>query len=101
MIDITLNLNSHCIETELKRLHSRALSEYFRANGEQKAALESTIDVLHRALAALDFARLRAAHRPLAGGIDIPIALRDHSGTIEIVVDGAVVFSSTCDVDDR
>ncbi|BBO91108.1 hypothetical protein [Desulfosarcina ovata] len=66
MRDIELDLNHHCIETEIRRRHNAAISQYFKAASD-KTALEETIDLLDQALRAFDFRQLRSRW-PLLGG---------------------------------
>ena len=42
---IELDLSKHCIETEIKRLYNRSVSQYFKPDTD-KALLEKQIDVL-------------------------------------------------------
>jgi len=79
MTEIELDLGKHCIETALKRLCTRLLSEYFRRKGGD-AASEAKLTMLQNALMRLDFPALRAAHRELAGNRDARIILTDVGG---------------------
>lgn len=83
-----LDLSRHCVETELKRQHNRAIAAYFRAADENKHHLEGIIELTRKALAALDFGRLRSRHPQLAGGSDAVIELVETGGGFVVVVDG-------------
>ncbi|WP_300674773.1 hypothetical protein [Desulfoluna sp.] len=74
MTHIELDLSRHCIATEVKRLHNRRVSDYFKGRGE-KAALEAEIALLARALSELDLPSLRGFHRLLAGGEAVAVVL--------------------------
>ena len=52
-MELRLDLKSHCIETELKRLYERALGRYFKPDADE-TALEARIDLLKKALEHLD-----------------------------------------------
>jgi hypothetical protein len=80
MSEIELDLRKHCIETAIKRLRSRLLSEYFRSKGKD-AASEAKLAMLQNALMRFDFPALRAAHRELAGKSDARILLTDVGGS--------------------
>ncbi|BCS97451.1 hypothetical protein DSLASN_30830 [Desulfoluna limicola] len=67
VVQIELNLGRHCIATEVKRLHTRRISDYFKGRGNRDI-IESEITLLTRALDELDLPALRGAHRLLAGG---------------------------------
>jgi hypothetical protein len=74
-MEIALDLSRHCIETEVKRLYERSISDYFKAGVEAKPLLERTIAMLHQAIETMDFPRLRAQFPPLAGGTGEKVAL--------------------------
>ena len=79
---IRLDLSVHCIETELKRVHKRAVSGYFKAGGKERQGLEEVIEAARHALERLDFQTLRASYPALAGGSNAKIifsANADHS----------------------
>jgi hypothetical protein len=67
-MDICLDLSTHCIETELKRIHSRAVAAYFKAPEKEKALLEQTIEAVRQLLETADFPKLRTTYPSLAGG---------------------------------
>ncbi len=63
---IRVNLQRHCIETELKRLHRRCVDRMLKTDTNPPEA-EKTLQVLKDALECLDFPYLRAAFPELAG----------------------------------
>ena len=87
-MDIQLNLTRHCIETEIKRQYNKAVSAYFKADAKEKQRLQSTIEVMRRALETLNFSHLRTQYPPLAGGTDRHIALSCQNENITIAIDG-------------
>lgn len=73
-MEIKLDLNRHCVETEIKRLHNRAIFQYFKLDKEQgfktkqeKQILENRIELLEQALKKFDFGFLRSKFATLAG----------------------------------
>ena len=87
-MDIQLNLTRHCIETEIKRQYNKAVSAYFKADAKEKQRLQSTIEVMRRALETLNFPHLRTRYPPLAGGTDRHIILSCQNEKITIAIDG-------------
>ena len=90
-MEIHLNLSKHCIQTELKRRHNRAVSEYFRAPPEAQPRLEALIETLRLALDKLDFSQLRARFPVLSGGSDLDIRLSQTATRWRITMGDAVV----------
>lgn len=88
-MEIKLNLKKHCVQTECKRQYEQALSRYFKTKG-QDAGLESVIELLQRALAELDFGRLRSRYPALAGGTDESVVLTEKAGTPCLAINGQV-----------
>lgn len=82
-----LNLSSHCIETEIKRLHNRTLSRYFKADDAEKVHLEAILECLLLALDRLDFGRIRTAYPALSGGASREVSLRLAKNRLQILVD--------------
>jgi hypothetical protein len=74
MTTIRLDLNKHCVETEIRRQYNRTLSAYFKS-GADKRTLEEKIDILQRALETLDFKFLRSSYPTLAGNSDAEVIL--------------------------
>jgi hypothetical protein len=73
-MQIKLNLSRHCVETELKRLYNRSVSNYF--NGKKnRQRLEEQIEILKSILERSDFARLRRACPELSGHCDAEVVL--------------------------
>ena len=86
-MDIRLDLSEHCIETEIKRTYNRALSRYFKREAENQS-LEQTIDLLHRALEAFDFPKLRSRYPVLDGGSSSDVFLAsDDNDQLTIMID--------------
>jgi hypothetical protein len=71
---IRLDLANHCIETEIKRRHEAAMSQYFKG-GKDKDAVEAELVLLEKALKAFDFDRLRGRWAILSGGDNRPVFL--------------------------
>lgn len=65
--EIPLDLHRHCVETEIRRLHNRALRTAL-APGGLSPALEARLQLLQQALETFDFPRLRSLDPILAGG---------------------------------
>ena len=91
-MQIPLDLTSHCIQTEIKRLYEQALRRYFKPDAGT-AALEETIELLKSALERFDFSRLRTRYPALCGGRTGArvVLYSDGEGQIEIRIDGVVV----------
>ena len=88
MTHIELDLGRHCIATEVKRLHNRCISDYFKKRGEM-VALEAKIALLTQALDELDLPALRGVYPPLAGGDAVAVVLGyTAQGGIAIRLDG-------------
>jgi hypothetical protein len=91
---LVLDLSRHCIETEIKRLNSRAVSDYFRAGkAKDKEAIEQIVALTQQALASLDFPGLRGTHAPLAGRTDARVELAKERGRLVIRIDGLAIAS--------
>lgn len=83
-----LDLEKHCIETALKRLHNRLISEYFKAKGAGPE-IEKRIEVIGRVLTELDFSALRTRFPDLAGHTGSAVFLHvDANGRPRITIDG-------------
>ena len=74
MTQIELDVSRHCIASEVKRLHNRRISDYFKGRGD-KGVLETEILLLARALEELDLPALRGRHPRLAGGDAVAVVL--------------------------
>jgi hypothetical protein len=90
---LILDLSKHCIETELKRQHNRAVANYFRDSDKNRDQIELTIDMTQQALSTLDFGLLRAAHLQLAGGTHADVSLRRCRNRVDITIDDISVAS--------
>ncbi|MGD2149641.1 MAG: hypothetical protein PVJ06_09120 [Desulfobacterales bacterium] len=71
---LELNLRKHCIETELKRLYNRSLSEYFKP-GRNRERLEKIINGLKTVLENSNFSNLRSTYPELSGKSEANIVL--------------------------
>ena len=65
-IKIKLDLQDHCIETEIKNKYNHRVAVALKQGLTD--ALEREIEGLKAALETLDFGKLRSHHRQLAGG---------------------------------
>jgi hypothetical protein len=100
-MQIQLNLSNHCIETEIKRLHERCISNYFKKS-KARAALEKDIALLEDALATFDFGMLRSRYPQLNGHSDASIALGPaENGRAQIWIDGEPLKMSSVSANDR
>ncbi len=80
-MNIKLNLSRHCVETEMKRLYNKSISEYFKAESEdEKKGLEDRIELLQKGLESFDFNRLRSRHPELSGEKEAEVQLFAESG---------------------
>lgn len=83
---IRLNLQRHCIETELKRLHRRWVDRLLKADTDSAEA-EKTLQILEDALKRLDFPQLRAAFPELTGIRPIEaILIEAPNGCLELMI---------------
>jgi hypothetical protein len=71
---IKLDLGSHCIATETKKIYNQSVNELIRKKAND-THLEMMVDMLQAALEQFDFGMLRAKFKALAGGTDAEIAL--------------------------
>ena len=71
---IELDLQRHCIETDIKRQYNRYLSQYFQSL-EDRDSIEQRISLLKYALETLDFAQLRNKYPALSGHTDYKVFL--------------------------
>jgi len=65
-IKIKLDLQAHCIKTEIKKLYNHRVSVSLKQGLTDE--LEREIEGLKTALETFDFGKLRSHHRQLAGG---------------------------------
>jgi len=85
---IKLDLRKHCIETELKRLYNRSLSEYFKPGSNQEQ-IEKEIDVLKTVLENSNFSNLRSTYPELVGKCEANIVLTiDKQDQVVILING-------------
>jgi len=93
-LKIKLDLSSHCIETEIKKIYNRFVSEYLKKKSED-TALEQRIETLKTALETLDFGFLRKEFPALAGRHNDEVMLSsDDTGTIRILINGKKIKDS-------
>ncbi|MEZ4529026.1 MAG: hypothetical protein R2941_24200 [Desulfobacterales bacterium] len=98
MLTIELNLRRHCIETAVKRLHNRLLSEYFRSKGSDSES-EEKLELLQKALNRFDFASLRTVHKELAGNSEARIVLTDNPGSPPEITPGITIDDRPIDME--
>ena len=85
---IKLNLKKHCVETELKRLYNRSLSQYFKPGCNQKQN-EKIIDVIKTVLENSNISNLRSKHPELSGNSEADIVLiTDRKDQVVILING-------------
>lgn len=86
-MELTLDLSKHCIETELKTLYNKFVSDYFKNKGVREE-VEAAVDTLAYALKTLDFKVLRSSYPALAGHTDASVTLENtFSGKPVISID--------------
>jgi len=86
MTRIRLDLSRHCIETEIKKIHNVAVSDYFKS-GTDKHSIEETLQLTQKALQTLNFPRLRSAYPALAGHSTAQVFLEEEAGSLSILLD--------------
>ena len=85
---IKLNLKKHCVETELKRLYNRSLSQYFKPGSNQKQ-IEKIIDVIKIVLENSNISNLRSKYPELSGNSEANIVLTtDRQDQVVILING-------------
>ena len=89
--ELQLDLTKHCIETEIKRQHRRAVSDYFRADQFSRQNLEQIIEVTRQALESIDFSHMRSTYPALAGHSDARAFLTIENSRIRIVLAGTTL----------
>ena len=88
---IDLNLEKHCIETEIKRRYVLCISRYFKRQ-EDLPRIEAELKLLESAMKTLDFGALRSRYVDLAGQTEASITLaRDDRALLVILIDGRPV----------
>ncbi|GAB6886646.1 hypothetical protein JCM13304A_01440 [Desulfothermus okinawensis JCM 13304] len=78
-------LKNHCIETALKRLYNKSISEYFKNPTKSN---ENKLSYLELALKNLDFPSLRSTYPELNGNLDSPIEINFKQDKIIIKIPG-------------
>ena len=90
-LKIRLNLSRHCIESEIKRLYNRSVSQYFNDTTDRQEN-EIQINLLKQALEQLDFRNLRSCHPLLAGSGERNIFLKvTADGNMHIITPEEVI----------
>ena len=85
---IKLNLKKHCVETELKRLYNRSLSQYFKPGSNQKQ-IEKILDVIKTVLENSNISNLRSKYPELSGNSEADIVLTtDRQDQVVILING-------------
>ena len=85
---IKLNLKKHCVETELKRLYNRSLSQYFKPGSNQKQ-IEKIIDVIKTVLENSNISDLRSKYPELSGNSEANIVITtDRQDQVVILING-------------
>ena len=98
---IQLNLERHCIETEIKRRYQQAISSYFKSKKEDDALLQ-TISIAQQALETLDFRRLRSQHPELDGGSKARVMLsRNDEDQLALTIDSRPIHLGVYHLDGR
>lgn len=85
---LKLDITHHCIETAVRKMYNRSVSQYFKTGGD-KEKLEKEIDILKNLLEKCDFTYLRRTHRELAGHCRADAAIiTDAENRISIFLNG-------------
>ncbi len=94
-MEIKLDLSRHCIETEIKKMHDRAIYLYFKCDKEhgfkteqEKQTLENRIELLEQALKIFDFGFLRKNFVTLAGNNNDDVVLSRENNQFMIRING-------------
>ena len=89
---IFLDLSRHCIETELKRIQNRLISDYLKLKKED-ISLEKKIESIQSALLRLDFNMLRSRFPELDGRAEKEILVEfDTAGRIRIFSNSEEIY---------
>ena len=85
-MNIILNLNHHCIATEVKKLYNKAVSQYFKPDADIEK-LEKRIEIFKYLLEKSDFAYLRNTYPELRGHCASNVQITtEHNGQIFIIL---------------
>lgn len=84
---LDLDLNHHCIATEVKRRYNRALSRLLKGGGDVKR-LEAEVELLKQALETLDFPAIRSRYPDLAGQSGASVVLGRNREGLFVTVGG-------------
>jgi len=91
MIQIPLDLSTHCIQSEIKRLYNRQLSICLKSL-ESDCLAENKLELFRQALETGAFPKLRAEHPALAGGHNNEVFLVvDDTGGLFILLNGGTI----------
>ena len=96
-VNVKLNLNKHCIETEIKRLHNRAILQCFESDmtKQEELEIENRIELLQLALKTFDFGFLRSTCVTLAGNSNDDVILSSENNQPVIRINGIKYDQST------
>ena len=72
-MDIALDLRTHCIVTEIRKVQKRAVTRMLK--GDDTAETVLLVEGLGRLLEEVDLVAFRGAHRVLSGGTEAPVRL--------------------------
>ena len=93
-IRIRLDLSRHCVETAIRRRHSRLVGRALR-NEAWEEDLEAEIEMLKTALERFDFGHLRSAFSELAGHCTDLVELEEEKpGQPRLRINGKPVSSA-------
>ena len=85
---VVLSLDAHCIQTEMKRQHSRRVSACFQSQ-ERARELEEEVELLASALTLLNLPAMRGRDAGLCGGEGNQVVLqRGECGEMELLRNG-------------
>jgi len=85
---LKLDLRRHCVETAVRKLYNKSISQYFKTGGD-KEKLEKQIDILKTLLEKCDFTYLRRTYSELAGHCQADAVITaDAKNRITIVLNG-------------
>jgi hypothetical protein len=95
MTVVHLDLQNHCIETEIKHHYNRILNRLLKSRAAE-TDLENQLELMLLALESFDFSYLRSRSRALAGGLaGADVQLRAGSaGGVDLYVDGEIIESA-------
>ncbi len=84
---LDLDLNHHCIATEVKRRYNRALSRLLKGDGAGDD-LEAEVELLKLALETLDFPAMRSRYPDLSGDTGVSVVLGRNGENLFVAIEG-------------